>query len=92
MRIIILILFLLLSFISFSQTGIKDGMYVTDFDNIIIRNDSVIASNVSYYIYHYSSQENDELGITIYEFFSEYKRHQLTIVYKNNLPKHLILI
>ena len=92
MKIILLILFLLSSLLSFSQSGIKEGTYVTDFGDIIIRDDSVITKSVSYYIYHYSSQEDDELNITTYEFFSEHKKHQLTIIYKNELPRHIIFM
>lgn len=91
MKFLLSICFLINSFVCLSQSGIMYGTYTTDIGDITITNDSVVTENMSYYIYHYSSQEHDELPITTYEMFSENKKHQLIIIYKNDLPKHLIL-
>ena len=86
---ITIISLILAPFFAKAQSSFPQGKYVSNLGEIIIRNDSVISKDISYYVYYFSSQEENDLTIVSYE--SEKRREKLTVVYKNNLPRHLML-
>lgn len=90
MKKLLTIILLFMSSLLFAQTGIEEGTYKSNLDDIIIRNDSVITKNVQYYIFHYGMKYDEKLNLVSLEYFSENNKHQLVVVYKDGIPRHLM--
>lgn len=90
MKFIAIIAMLLSPLFSKAQKGFPQGKYISDLGDIIIRNDSVITKDVSYYVFHYKSNVNYISELTTITYASENEKQVLTVVYKKGLPRHLI--
>lgn len=80
----------LLPCIAFSQTGIENGTYISDLGDIIIRNDSVISKQATYYVYFYSNKHNQLKPYIIRSYTSEDNMNKLTVTFVNGVARHLM--
>lgn len=84
------VILILMSLMTYSQQ-IDECTYNSELGVIIIRNDSVITENIQYEIINYNVKYDEKLNIKIVEYFSYGNHQQLTVVYKNEVPRHLML-
>jgi len=90
MKLIIILALMLSPFFAKAQYGFPGGTYTSDLGDIIIRNDSVISKEVSYYVFYYRSAENVPSGVTTVSYSSEDRRSKLTVSFKSGTPRHLM--
>lgn len=88
MKLLIILTLILSSFFVEAQNSFSQGKYVSDLGDIIIRNDSVISKDISYYVFYFTSREENELTTVFYE--SENRKQRLTVVYKEGIARHLM--
>ena len=81
---------MLLPFLGNSQNSFQKGTYISKLGDIVIRNDSVISKDISYYIYYYKSNENMLSGVTTVSYSSEDRIKVLTVAFKSGTPRHLM--
>ena len=90
MKLIITLSLIVYSFFGYSQSTFPEGTYVSNLDDIIIRNDSVITHNVSYYVFYWVRNENKVNGVITLSYTNKEKDKTLIIYHKHHIPKHLI--
>jgi hypothetical protein len=90
-RIIITLILLLTTVVGYSQKSFPEGVYSSTCSDIIIRNDSVISENVSYFVYYFNYEEDFSNGISTITYRSEDKSKILQVTVKGSVGRRLVL-